>query len=108
MPEVCVGVVKALIGIHQKNPCQHASHLKMLEEVEELKPVFWNFESDKQKRIDCVRVDGASDEGPSHEEVQFYWTERHIEKERLPHLLQHAIVDPAISTGLSCKMGAFL
>ena len=24
-----------------------------------------------------MRVDGACDEGPSHDEIQFYWTERH-------------------------------
>ena len=27
----------------------------------------------------CIRVDGASDEGPSHHEVQFLWTEQHLE-----------------------------
>ena len=30
------------------------------------------------KAIECIRVDGASDEGPSHEEVQFWWTARHL------------------------------
>ena len=34
----------------------------------------------EQKMIECIRVDGASDEGPSHEEVQFYWTECHLER----------------------------
>ena len=29
--------------------------------------------------IDCVRVDGAGDEGPSHHEVQFLATERHLD-----------------------------
>lgn len=28
--------------------------------------------------IECIRVDGASDEGPSHLEVQYWWTERHL------------------------------
>ena len=28
-------------------------------------------------------MDGASDEGPSHEEVQFYWTERHIAQSKV-------------------------
>ena len=32
------------------------------------------------KEIECIRVDGASDEGPSHEEVQFWWTERHFKR----------------------------
>ena len=86
-PEVCVGVVKAPIGIHHKNPCQHAMDLKMLEEKEQLKPVFYNLEAGREKRIDCVRVDGASDEGPSHEEVQFYWTEGHIEKRKVATLI---------------------
>ena len=26
----------------------------------------------------CIGVDGASDEGPNHEKVQFFWTLRHI------------------------------
>ena len=30
------------------------------------------------KDIDCIRVDGTSDEGPSHHEVQFWWTEWHM------------------------------
>ena len=37
----------------------------MLEGREQLKPVFWNFEADREKKVDCVKVDGASDEGPS-------------------------------------------
>ena len=32
----------------------------------------------KDKAVDCIRVDGAGDEGPSHHEVQFYWTERNF------------------------------
>ena len=32
------------------------------------------------KEIECIRVDGASDEGPSHEEVRFWWTARHLEQ----------------------------
>ena len=31
------------------------------------------------KQVYCIRVDGASDEGPSHHEVQFLWTEQHLE-----------------------------
>lgn len=85
--EVCVGVVKAPVGVHYKNPCQHASDLKMLEKVKHLKPVFWNLETDTMKRVDCIRVDGASDEGPSHEEVQFYWTEWHITKGKVATLV---------------------
>ena len=32
-----------------------------------------------KKRIECIRVDGAGDEGPLHVEVQFWWTRRHFE-----------------------------
>jgi len=37
-----------------------------------------SFKDSLTKDIECIRVDGASDEGPGHEEVQFYWTERHL------------------------------
>ena len=41
----------------------------------ELKPVFYNIEKYTPKAIiNCIRVDGASDKGPNHKEVQFYWT----------------------------------
>ena len=73
--EVCCGVVKASV-LHQKNPSQHAADLTMLEEIPDLAPVFRK-ENGNVKDIECIRVDGASDEGPSHVEVQFLWTERH-------------------------------
>ena len=69
-PETCIGVVKAH-KVHQKNPAQHASDLEMLEEFDEAKNPLTG-------HIDCIRVDGATDEGPSHLEVQFMWTERYI------------------------------
>ncbi|CAB4005889.1 Chromatin modification-related YNG2 [Paramuricea clavata] len=69
-PETCIGVVKAH-KVHHKNPAQHASDLEMLESNDEAK-------SSLAGQIDCIRVDGATDEGPSHYEVQFMWTERHI------------------------------
>ena len=31
------------------------------------------------KEVECVRVDGSFDEGPSHLEVQYWWTLRHLE-----------------------------
>ena len=40
----------------------------------------FNRDSGKVKEIECIRVDGASDEGPSHAEVQFLWTERHLNR----------------------------
>ena len=75
--EVCVGVVKA-IPIHQKNPSQHYSDLQMLSKMNELSPVFHHPNTGATKTIDCIRVDGASDEGPSHEEVQYWWTDWHV------------------------------
>ena len=44
-----------------------------------LSPVFTNPTDNSPKLIECIRVDGGNDEGPSHEEVQFFWTARHIE-----------------------------
>lgn len=32
------------------------------------------------KEVECVRVDGNFDEGPSHLEVQYWWTLRHLER----------------------------
>ena len=74
-PETCVGVVKAW-KVHKKNPAQllsgipaqHAADLEMLESFEEAS-------SGLSGSIDCIRVDGATDEGPTHYEVQFMWTE---------------------------------
>jgi len=57
--EVCVGVVKAA-KVFLKNSVQHFADLEMLNDVLELKSVF-------TRAIDCIRVDGASDEGPSHD-----------------------------------------
>ncbi len=41
-----------------------------------MKSAFLNPLTDKRKLIQCIRIRvyGASDEGPSHEEVQFMWT----------------------------------
>ena len=48
--------------------------------------MFTNMSSGAPKQIECVRVDGASDEGPGHEEVQYWWTLRHIIKRKVAHL----------------------
>ena len=37
--------------------------------------------------VDCVHVDGASDEGPSHDEVQFWWTCRHLKQGKVATLV---------------------
>lgn len=55
------------------------------------------------KQVDCIRVDGSSDVGPSHEEVQYWWTERHFQ--RVATLLHGAVV-VATSIGWSYKMAA--
>ena len=76
-PEFCAGVVKP-VGLFPKNPTQHLSDLEMLENAPEMKPAFINPITGVRKEIECIRVDGASDEGPSHEEVQFMWSARHL------------------------------
>lgn len=70
------GLVKAHI-LYPKDPSQHAADLVMLENDPDFKPCL------KNKPIDCIRVDGAGDEGPIHPEVQFLWTERHLEQEKV-------------------------
>ena len=39
------------------------------------------------KPIESIRVDGATDEGPSHEEVQFWWTAHHLKRGNLVTLV---------------------
>ena len=51
----------------------------MLTEEDELKPVLYSPDLAKLKPYTCVRVDGASDEGPSHLEVQFMWAKFHLQ-----------------------------
>ena len=92
--EMCVGVVKAA---PLPNPAQHAADLEMLEGKPELSLIFFN--DSHLKPFDCIRVDGATDEGPWHEEVQFWWTERHTRMFRnkiatLPSLLPEAVDHP--------------
>ena len=84
--EKCVGVVKAP-KIHEKNPSQHAADLNMLCTMDELQSAFINMETNKPKEVDCIRVDGAGDEGPSHVEVQFHWTRYHIMQQKVATLV---------------------
>ena len=75
-PIGCFGVVKAH-EIFNKNPSQHSADLEKLES---------NPESQRYlsgRNIDCIRVDGGVDKGPSHTEVQFLWTERHFTKAKV-------------------------
>ena len=69
-----LGVVKPH-HLFPKNPAQHMADLLMMSEMEE-------FKDDLRKPIDCIRVDGATDEGPSHLEVQFLWTEWNLVMEK--------------------------
>ena len=52
----------------------------MLEATAEKGGTFINPDTGVRKAIKCIRVDGASDEGPSHHEVQYWWTLRHLNK----------------------------
>lgn len=72
--KMCVAVVKPHFNF-PNSPTQHYIDLEMLEEK---LPVHFD-----QKPVDCIRVDGAADEGPGHLEVQFLWTERHLEKRKI-------------------------
>lgn len=72
----CFGVVKPH-DIFKKNPSQHAADLEKLEHNPESQIYL------SGRNIDCIRVDGGVDEGPSHVEVQFLWTERHFLKDKI-------------------------
>ena len=60
-----------------------ADDLEQLHKCEELE-VYLN---EQTKPVDCIRVDGASDEGPSHIEVQYHWTARHIKYSKMVTLV---------------------
>ena len=83
-PEFCAGVVKGS-KVYPKNPTQHYSDLVMLSQQKELVHAFKN--NGIPKRIECIRVDGATDEGPSHDEVRFWWTFRHLKHGKLATLV---------------------
>ncbi|XP_068761299.1 uncharacterized protein [Montipora capricornis] len=72
--KACAGVVKPHFNF-PKNATQHIIDLEMLESR------MPNYFDDKP--IECIRVDGATDEGPGHLEVQFLWTERHLLKQKV-------------------------
>ena len=62
--------------LHEKNAAQH---FVVIQEQETIKPAFINPGTNQMKDFECIRVDGAGDEGPSHLEVQYWWTRRHLE-----------------------------
>lgn len=76
--EICCGVVKAT-PLHNKNAAQHFADLEMIENEDTIRPAFVNPGTQERKKVECIRVDGGYDEGPSHKEVQYWWTRRHIE-----------------------------
>ena len=76
-PQLAAGIVKPHI-VFPKNPAQHASDLILLQKTPDFQACLDN------KPIDCIRVDGATDEGASHNEVQFMWTERKKEESLHP------------------------
>ena len=84
--EKCAGVVKAA-KVYPKNSAQHYADLEMLSTCTDLQSAFTNPLTDKPKRIECVRVDGACDEGPSHVEVKFWWAARHLDHGKLVTLV---------------------
>jgi len=77
--EICVGIVKSS-GIHPKGPGQHLADLCFLENNDEVNHIFQNPKTDQQKEIECIRVDSGGDEALYHEEIQFFWTLRHMER----------------------------
>ncbi|XP_028409254.1 uncharacterized protein LOC114531845 [Dendronephthya gigantea] len=78
--EICAGMVKAA-GLYEKGPPQHMPDLKFLEKQDAIKPAFTNIANGAMKEIECIRVDGSFDEGPAHQEIQYWRTLRHLEKE---------------------------
>ena len=72
--------------VFPKNAAQHYADLEMLTRMPAFKSVFFNSVG-SVKDIECVRVDGAGDEGPSHEEVKFWWAARHLEQGNVVTLL---------------------
>ena len=84
-PQLCAGVVKAT-PLHCKNLAQHAVDFEMLKSQESISAAFYT-PNGVVKNILCVRVDGASDEGPAHDEVQFWWAREHLISERLVTLV---------------------
>ena len=61
-------------------PRIHLSMLQtcpLLHKRDKLKMVFNDPVTGQPKPVVCIQVDGASDEGPAHLEVQFWWANYH-------------------------------
>lgn len=57
--ELCAGVAKAP-GLHDKNAPQHLADLEMLSTKKELRPTFFNTQTNLSKEIEFIRVDGGT------------------------------------------------
>ena len=77
--EICAGIGKAT-PLHSKNPAQHFHDLNAIETYPDVQSAFFNCLTGERKTKICVRVGGGHDEGPSHKEVQFWWTCYHLDK----------------------------
>ena len=100
IPQLSAGIVKPPM-IYPKNPAQHMADMYMLQKNPE-------FECRMNGTlIDCVRVDGAGDEGPSHHEVQFLATERHLDLGKACTLITSRCNGSSYLTVLSYKMGVW-
>lgn len=77
--EHCAGVAKGS-RVFPNSPSQLSADLIMLEGAAELNTPFTDQSTGMPKSIECIRVDGAGDEGPMHLEVQYFWTARHLKK----------------------------
>lgn len=64
----------------------HSADLYMLQTKPELRAAFFTPKGNP-KTLECIRVDGASDEGPFHAEVQYWWTERHLSQANVATLV---------------------
>lgn len=69
--EICVGVLKALNGIHSKNSCRYSMDIQILEKQQELETAFVNPITKVIKAIDNIQVNWASNEGPTQNKVWF-------------------------------------
>ena len=74
--EHALAIVKAH-SVYQKNAAQHAADFVMVQDLQDFAHYFEN------KPIECFRVDGVGDENPGFDEVQFYWSERHLMEARV-------------------------
>ena len=59
----------------------------MLSTVDTLQPVFQDKSVGAPKQVDCIRVDGATDEGPAHESIRYGWTVWHITQSKAATLV---------------------